>query len=506
MSLADLFASKEAKTSLQNINPYYSHDLHLCNLLVHLCENENEIVKLYRNLHYCKGFLNVDLKARDYHFEFHSKSRTLNCSFEISNDFTKLTEIISQSLVNLNKVCISLRSINKFLPKSDLKKEFSYPHKIEFGNLATPFEFFSHRSSSSELSSEYNLIFDFDRKHIQICLKQKKDLIIDLSFDSIDNLICVDLARNNENICIYLPLNRMPNIYCLSILSLLSASGRDRWIRECGLLTDASNLTIKLVLGPARNNQDLAHIIKYLSKIEHVHILFSRVNLIESFGIFTIDRLRSSFQDIRSDFSSRYKLEVFITQCSYFLNGKLDQIFLDILLSNNNTQAKQLEAILSELINQLPAKRFLNINEILISIMSEVEKRRLQDNSIYNEEELFDPSLKIKYMRRMTVTPSRILFYFEEPNYSNRVIREFDHDRFLRVRFRDENLQRLNPMASGAFADMSKVYDRIRNLLNMGLELVDRKYHVCDTLTNLTSQFFKNIQLFVNYLVLSHVS
>ena len=81
---------------------------------------------------------------------------------------------------------------------------------------------------------------------------------------------------------------------------------------------------------------------------------------------------------------------------------------------------------------------------------------------------------QLVFIRRAVITPSRVLFYFPEANSSNRVTRQYDADNFLRVRFRDEDLRKLN--MSQIFADMKDVYAMIYAQLCAGLQLCDRHF------------------------------
>ena len=73
--------------------------------------------------------------------------------------------------------------------------------------------------------------------------------------------------------------------------------------------------------------------------------------------------------------------------------------------------------------------------------MFEQEKIRMNDRDSLGEKAL---KIKLFSIRRIAITPARILFQPPELNTSNRVIREFDHDNFVRVSFRDEDFGPLN--------------------------------------------------------------
>ena len=75
------------------------------------------------------------------------------------------------------------------------------------------------------------------------------------------------------------------------------------------------------------------------------------------------------------------------------------------------------------------------------------------------------------------VTPHRVVFFFPQPNCSNRVTRKYDAEYFLRVSFRDENLQRLNT-ANHYTSVFTKhaVFEEIYRKLLAGIRVADRHF------------------------------
>ena len=81
---------------------------------------------------------------------------------------------------------------------------------------------------------------------------------------------------------------------------------------------------------------------------------------------------------------------------------------------------------------------------------------------------------KILNIKHAIITPSRVIYYFPEPNVSNRVLRQFDYQNFLCVRIRGENFQKLNMGQN--YADMKEVYQDICKVLCAGIPFYDRKF------------------------------
>ena len=67
------------------------------------------------------------------------------------------------------------------------------------------------------------------------------------------------------------------------------------------------------------------------------------------------------------------------------------------------------------------AKRFINIEKLLDEFILETE--------LYSKESDSEHLM----IRRAIVTPSKIIFYFPEPFFGNRVVREFKSDHFFKL-------------------------------------------------------------------------
>nr|GMD26579.1 probable RNA-dependent RNA polymerase 1 [Ipomoea batatas] len=90
----------------------------------------------------------------------------------------------------------------------------------------------------------------------------------------------------------------------------------------------------------------------------------------------------------------------------------------------------------------------------------------------------------IAYVRRVSVTPIRVYFFGPEANMSNRVLRQFreDIDRFLRVSFVDEDLEKMHSVdlcsrpSSAGDVSRTEIYKRILTTLENGIVIGDRKF------------------------------
>eukprot|EP00116_Pleurobrachia_bachei_P000176 sb/3460438/ len=86
----------------------------------------------------------------------------------------------------------------------------------------------------------------------------------------------------------------------------------------------------------------------------------------------------------------------------------------------------------------LDKRRFLNISEKLKD-MFEVQKE-----AYYEKDIVLQKQRNFRLVRRVTITPTRVLFQPPELNATNRVLREYGEDNFIRVNLRDEDMGPLN--------------------------------------------------------------
>jgi RNA-dependent RNA polymerase len=173
---------------------------------------------------------------------------------------------------------------------------------------------------------------------------------------------------------------------------------------------------------------------------------------------FTINNIRCYFDSLR--FSAFYLVEAFISQCGYLLNGRIDEKFEKMIRSLDDAK---LERVLSKLSSNLISNRFIDFYE---------ELKLLIERKFVAPLEITIPNVEL--MRRATITPSRIIFHFAEPSFSNRVTRQFGSEHFLRLKFCDEDMRKLNTARN--YVDTTLVYERIRRLLNDGIRMQNRQY------------------------------
>jgi hypothetical protein len=135
-----------------------------------------------------------------------------------------------------------------------------------------------------------------------------------------------------------------------------------------------------------------------------------------------------------------------------------------------NSNIDEIRYIVKNLCLKLRSNRFLSLDKLVKNILREMYK--------YGELELGQMNdlkkYKILNIKHAIITPSRVIYYFPEPNVSNRVLREFDYRNFLCVRIRGENFQKLNMGQN--YANMKQVYQDINKVLCAGIQFYDRKF------------------------------
>ncbi|CAF0737858.1 unnamed protein product [Brachionus calyciflorus] len=421
-------------------------------------------IDLITCLKQCKGFVQCDaVKDSFLGQNLFNNFDCFNCLFEIKSSgkqkqednwqiFNTIKFILNSKLF---KSCVYLFKVSN---SNQTNSNFqSMSSKIEFGNLAMPNEYFNNLI----LNQNVKFLIDFCMRSIKILLLLNQKLYkLEFEFDSIDHLISIDCDQEDFNV--YIPFKRAPFIFkevddknTINNSNLKSAD--EEYIIWDRAYLDLKGLSLKLNFP----NSEKSHLIEALSSLKAIYLTYNNVQ--NKNVTYSLDDLRRDFKF--KNFSTCYSLEAFISQNYYLLDGKINAEFVQKL---NSFSSDTVEKILECLSSRLHSKRFLDLNITVDEILKN------KDNLNYKFD-IYQNNLKISLFRRATITPTRIILYFPEPNFSNRVTREYNSDNFIRIRFRDEDLRKLN--MSQTFSDMSEIYAKIRRFLLDGLKLWDRNYH-----------------------------
>ncbi len=451
--------------------------------------------KLASSLKKCKGFLEFETSKKSLsNLQLLTKTKTLHCVLELKSkyDTFRLEEIkyILQTIRFLINDCAFNILIN-YIPlkaKSATMANLQVMcDEFELGNLITPFLFGKQQHTPF---SKANFIIQFEIKSILVlCFIDEILHKFEISFDSIDQFLVLD--DSEESFDVYVPAKRPPFVYGL-------LKGKDQHITADNLNSaEEEYLDWERVCQENLNSsfhfkfatKDKAIVMKSLKAITKQRLFFTSV---KSTSIsYSIDEFRSDF--IMRTFPINYSFECFVSQCYYFINGKVTQKFVKLL---NELSNEILGTVLEKLTLNLSKFRYCDMLNVLEAIVAET----FSSESIFSDIEKAATVL----VRRVTVCPSRIIFHFPEPNSSNRVIREYGKVNFIRVRFRDEDLNKLN--MSQRVSDMGKLYARIWTFLLSGLNVSGVKY---DFLAMSSSQMrglyiFKQNTRYCTFLITSY--
>ncbi len=452
-------------------------------LIIHL--NETELDAFYSLVKSCKGYLKSEQlsltsfnKRQDLNLEYLQQTHAIKCYFERQNEtnyrnddneqsnFAIVLETINYLLSQQCMLIHVLQTRTRILTNSNLQ---SMATAFTFGNLISSNEFRVSRQET--VSRIFKFIIDYEMKCILILFILNEFLYkIEVSFDSIDQFVFLDDCREENPITqqnklnIFIPLRQYPLVY-----RQMATTEEDK-INERNLKSvehqyvdwsrveyEHINWSIWMQFGA----DERFHVIKGLESLSGIKCLFS---LVKTTNIdYKLSDMRHDFMPI--EFTMRYWFECFVSQCEHVLVGKVNRQFVASL---NKLQASHLSKVLEKLTCRLRNARFLNLLELLETTIDETREKPT------GLEFILDEKKKIVLVRRATLTPSRLILHFPEPNVSNRVIRKYGPDLFLRVRFRDEDMRKLN--TSQSFSNMSSIYARIKRFLLDGVEIAADKY------------------------------
>ena len=195
----------------------------------------------------------------------------------------------------------------------------------------------------------------------------------------------------------------------------------------------------------------------FFSPIDTIEEQPFRSNIIEKLIQFIPDSLNCA----KIRFSIRYGILMLVSKGTRFtdqfdISGKIYSTMQSLIKSlKHEEELMPLIKTFAILCNKLEQQRFINISSDLQTIFDQ-EKGRFNEKDV-----LAEKSKNLLLIRRINITPTRILFQPPELNTSNRVLRKFNPDNFVRVSFRDEDFGPLN---------LSWEYDQPQNSVSLTLK------------------------------------
>ncbi|WUR03541.1 RNA-dependent RNA polymerase [Vairimorpha necatrix] len=188
-------------------------------------------------------------------------------------------------------------------------------------------------------------------------------------------------------------------------------------------------------------------LIKCFARFQNVKLIFTKFRNFNKGNFLSYEEIYEYFKT--KNFDDFYFLMCFLTQKSRFINYNLTKEDLEFM---SKFETLNLVKYLLSLIN----RRFLNISKIL----------RNYKEIIITEE--------MKKIRQVFITPLEIIYKIPCIFESNRVLREFDFEKFLRISLREENLK--SKIKETNQQDQELIYNYYRNILNDGIFLGNKKY------------------------------
>ncbi|XP_054724114.1 uncharacterized protein LOC129234216 isoform X1 [Uloborus diversus] len=184
-----------------------------------------------------------------------------------------------------------------------------------------------------------------------------------------------------------------------------------------------------------------------------------------------VDKEKPSFPNvILEDFNCHYLLTALFKR-NFVVISQASKVLDDMLNVSKlcNENAESLGKALAVVLAALDSGKIINFWHVLVN--------QYQYYLSNKDEIAFSHYLipeKCRIIRRVTLTPTRVLLWPPEVMLSNRILRNFDSEYALRVSFRDDNMSRLS--FNAAYADDDIFQAAIVNHMSIGINVGSRKF------------------------------
>lgn len=354
------------------------------------------------------------------------------------------------------------------LPCNSFQQRF---HCMQLGNALSVNQFVSFASISCEslfwvsyVRKSFRLLIRDDLNQAIICLEVK--------FSSIDHWISISCSEGSMNILIPIlhPItalkHKSPKGTRVELPDVVGSFSSIDWKRDtealfeqtkCSqILSNTFAISLKLFMDDS-------------SRVQFIHNLhgFERFSLVISYWssfvfsspplpVLEVHACLSAYEK-KFGFECAYLLSCLYTKCASSISGKLSsEFFISLSAISTSSQCillRRLICIFSQPDNRLAAFD-ATFNEALKEHLAVDSKKAIIE----------EPRLEI---RSVYITPSRVIFEAPRITQSNRLIRKYGGDRFLRVYFRDDDLQRLS--VSNLEYDAQHIFDYFSSTLEKSL-------------------------------------
>lgn len=335
----------------------------------------------------------------------------------------------------------------------------------------------------------------------------------------------VFIEKDGFVINFYICLDRKPKIFkCKNSLqihkklsSITSLGSIDRYnlfesvvwsrcsIEEVPFLVHRDDIKISFDL---KNNADFNIIKEIILKNKHKHLNIKtekRIMLYETIDCYisffaryqNIALIFSNLKATKEDFLSIPELYEEFSNLNYD-----DHFYMLCLIS-------QKERYLNFNLTKNDCKLILkyNIFNIVNYLLVSIDKRFLNFIALMENYNEISCEMQERRVKHAVVTPLRIVYKLPVVFESNRILREFDYEKFLRISFREEDLK--TKIKDTVNKDQNFIYDYFRNILNEGIFVGKKKYFFVAMTTSqmklhnvwfLTPYFSKNTLIGPDYI------
>ena len=345
-----------------------------------------------------------------------------------------------------------------------------------------------------EMSSEERMAYFEDATWLRCSIedvpfiKYRYDIKIGITFiknydfNKLKQIVYAYKLKNNENTSFF-----SQNITNLSNQNI-----------DC-LINEQNNLAIENIdftlnqedyssnLNSKNNSITIYDIIDFLiiifSNFSKNNILFSNFKNYETNKL-SIEELYDFFS--KCSYDQFYLISCLISQKGRFLAYKLTEDDCKLILKSEFSKIVDflLYSVKSRFVNiQEKIQYFVNLSKMNKNLMKSenntesviniVQTRQMFDNKNINKFNILK-NQEEKLIKQIIITPLAIIYKKPVIFESNRLLREFDYNKFVRVSLREEDGK--SKIKDHVFKDQNKVFDYYRNILYNGLFLGKKKY------------------------------
>ncbi|XP_066292674.1 uncharacterized protein, partial [Branchiostoma lanceolatum] len=169
-------------------------------------------------------------------------------------------------------------------------------------------------------------------------------------------------------------------------------------------------------------------------------------------------------------FESEYALRVFLSR-GYSVTDQVNRFFFQ-KLAKLECEERLGPTFVCEILRRLTltmeSNRFVDIDTALRNLLA------MKDTILEAEQTQFPTAHRM--VRRVFLTPTRLMFMHPEIVRDNRILRKYGADNFMRVSIRDEDFVKLQAVGRLIPGEEEATFTRVKHYLQNGLDVGDRNY------------------------------